>query len=57
MVQGRRDTVVDPSGAELLHQRMKGSQLEWLERSNHLVSLDVEAAQLLELVCRFVATD
>jgi len=54
ILQGRRDTVVDPSGAALLHARLPGSTLTWLERSDHLLTLDLEAAQVIETASSFL---
>lgn len=54
ILQGRRDTVVDPSGAALLHARLPGSRLAWLERSDHLLALDVEAAQVIGQASSFL---
>lgn len=44
VIMSRRDTVVDPSGAVLLHERLGSpvKRLLWLDRSDHLVPLDVE---------------
>lgn len=54
ILQGRRDTVVDPSGAALLHARLPGSRLAWLERSDHLLALDAEAAHVIALASSFL---
>ena len=54
IVQGRRDTVVDASGAAELQARLPGSRLSWMERSDHLLTLDVEAAEVLSTVAGFL---
>ena len=49
IVQGDRDTVVDPSGAPWLAERLgPTAELVRLPRSNHLVTLDADAAEVLE---------
>lgn len=54
IVQGRRDTVVDADGAATLHTRLTGSRLEWMERSDHLLTLDADAPRVLEVVTGFL---
>lgn len=42
--QSKADSVVDPPGAQWLYDQLGSTQkyLEWLERSNHIIPLDVE---------------
>jgi carboxylesterase len=56
IIQGTRDTVVEPALAGWLHAKLGSSQktLVKLPRSDHLVALDHERALVVELVRRFV---
>ena len=55
VVQGRRDTVVDPAGAELVYARLAGDKrLLWVEGSDHLLTLDVGHGQVLREVTGFL---
>ncbi len=55
ILQGARDTVVDPSGASWLHQRLPGSVLQFVD-SDHLLTLDVSAAQVIARAVEFLCT-
>jgi len=56
ILQGRRDTVVEPSGARWLHERLPAarSRLIELPRSDHLLALDVERRTVIEEVLAFL---
>ena len=54
IVQGRHDTVVDPRGAALLHAALGGPKRLVYVDSDHLVTLDHSAPQVLEIVERFL---
>lgn len=56
IVQGRRDSIVEPSGAAWLHDRLKPGQSRLIElpRSDHLVVLDRERGALIDEVLRFL---
>jgi carboxylesterase len=56
IIQGKRDTVVDPGHAAWLHQHI-GSEhksLVILPRSDHLVALDFEREQVIALTREFI---
>jgi carboxylesterase len=56
VIQGRRDTVVDPLGAERVVLGLAGNKrLLWLEDSDHLVTLDAEAERVAREVGAFLA--
>ena len=48
--QSKRDTVVDPPGAQWLYDNLGGSNksLEWLSQSNHVIPLDLERSQVFQ---------
>lgn len=56
ILQSRQDTVVDPQQAEWLYQELGSQQksLHWLERSDHILPLDVEREEVFALVCQFL---
>lgn len=56
IVQGRLDTVVEPSGAAWLHRSLKAgrSRLIELSRSDHLVALDRDRESMTEAVLSFL---
>jgi carboxylesterase len=56
IIQGRLDSVVEPSGAAWLHGRLKAarSRLIELPRSNHLVSLDKDRESMIDAVLAFL---
>lgn len=57
ILQGRRDTVVEPSGAAWLHEHLGSAdkRLVWLERSDHLVALDHDRDPLIATTLGFLA--
>lgn len=57
IVQGRLDSVVEPSGAAWLHGRLKAdrSRLVELPRSDHLIALDTERQTMIEAVLAFLS--
>ena len=56
IVQGRLDSIVEPSGEAWLHGRLKAgrSRLIELPRSDHLVALDRERNAMIDEVLRFL---
>jgi carboxylesterase len=56
IIQGRLDTVVEPSGARRLHERLTAarSRLIELPQSDHLVALDVERRMVIDEVLSFL---
>jgi carboxylesterase len=56
IVQSRKDTIVDPSGAEYLEQELGSTdkKLLWLDHSDHVVSLDREREQVFRAVGNFL---
>jgi carboxylesterase len=56
ILQGRRDSVVEPSGAQWLHERLAAarSRLVELPRSDHLLALDVERRTVIDEVLSFL---
>ncbi len=56
IIQSIRDSVVDPSGAVLLHQKLGSNQkhLHWLNRSDHVITLDVERDQIFAAIADFL---
>ena len=56
VVQGARDTVVDPNGAREIEAGLRGRKaLLMLERSDHLVALDVDHAEAFAAITRFIS--
>lgn len=57
VIQGRRDTTLDPRGAESLYSRVGSpvKELHWLEGSTHCVVLDQELPAVADLTLKFVA--
>jgi carboxylesterase len=56
IIQGRRDTVVAPPGAEMLLARLGGPKsLVWMDQSDHLLTLDVDAESVLAEATRFLS--
>lgn len=56
ILQTRQDTVVEPSGAEFLHQQLGSAEkhLHWLENSDHVITLDVERDRVFAAVAGFL---
>jgi carboxylesterase len=55
VVQGARDTVVDPAGARDIDAGLRcRKELVMLERSDHLIALDVDHAEAFAAITRFV---
>jgi carboxylesterase len=56
IVQGRLDSVVEPSGAAWLHKRLNAgpNRLIELPRSDHLVALDSERGSVIDAVLSFL---
>ncbi len=56
IMQSIEDSVVDPDGAEYLHEHLGGSEreLHWLRRSDHAIALDVERETVFERVGAFL---
>ncbi len=57
IIQSRKDSVVDPSGAEYIYQHLGSSdkQLRWLTNSDHIVTLDFERDVVFAEVGAFLA--
>ncbi|MCC6338081.1 MAG: alpha/beta fold hydrolase [Myxococcales bacterium] len=56
LLQGAKDTVVDPSGARRLHDGLRGEKrLVELEDSDHLVVLDSQCPRVLDEVTAFLS--
>ncbi len=51
IIQGRNDTVVEPSGAAWLHEHLgsRRKHLAWMPRSDHVVALDHDRDEVLRL--------
>ena len=58
IIQSPLDRVVCPSGAHYLMENLGSpiKELLWLEKSNHVVTLDVEREQVLERISQFLET-
>lgn len=56
IIQSHRDAVVDPRGAKYLMQHLGSSQkrIHWLNRSNHIISLDVEREEVFSHILDFL---
>ncbi len=56
IMQSQQDSVVDPSGAEYLHQHLGAQEkwLHWLSRSDHVIGLDVERQEVFRTVGKFL---
>jgi carboxylesterase len=59
LMQSVEDSVVDPDGAEYLHQHLGSTEreLHWLRRSDHAISLDVERETVFARVSAFLDRD
>ncbi len=56
IIQSPKDIVVDPSGAEFLYQNLGTStkKLHWLQKSNHVITLDIEREEVFAQVGTFL---
>ena len=57
IIQSPSDSVVDPSGATFLYDNLSSvadKQLSWLERSDHIITLDVERERVFQEVKAFL---
>ena len=56
--QSKADSVVDPPGAQWLHDRLGSTHktLEWLSESDHIIPLDVERASVFQRIHSFLDT-
>ncbi len=56
LVQGRREHTVKPESVEYIYARIASQEKEivWLEKSGHIVTLDMERDQVYESVTRFL---
>ncbi|MDX2272470.1 MAG: alpha/beta fold hydrolase [Cyanobacteriota bacterium] len=56
IVQSRQDSVVDPAGAEEIYRKIQSpvKKLVWLEKSDHIISLDWERELVFEEVRNFI---
>lgn len=57
IIQPRRDRVVDPTGATMLLDSLGSAQkqLVWLERSDHILTLDYDRDQALQAIGAFLS--
>ena len=56
IVQGRLDTDIDLKGIDTLYRETGSThkELHWMENSNHVVLLDHEREQVLQLTVQFI---
>lgn len=56
IMQTRGDRVVNPQGAQFLYDRLGGEtkELQWLERSDHIITLDDEKEQVFAAIAKFL---
>ncbi|HEY9823976.1 MAG TPA: alpha/beta fold hydrolase [Stenomitos sp.] len=56
IVQSPHDSVVDPQGAVFLYNQLAASEktLHWLQRSNHIITLDYERDEVMQRVGNFL---
>ncbi len=56
VIQGRKDSVVEPSEAQWLIDRLgsREKRLAWMDRSDHLVALDYDREHVAKDVVRFM---
>lgn len=59
VVQGRRDSMVPPANGEWVHRALgsKIKHLLYLDRSDHVVTMDYEKGVLFEKVLKFIQSD
>ena len=56
IIQSPKDTVVDPNGAKIIYQQLgsKEKKLCWLEKSDHIILLDVERDRVYQEINNFL---
>lgn len=56
VVQGRKDTTIDPASAEIIYYNIgsRVKELHWLEKSGHCVLLESEQEEAARLALRFM---
>jgi carboxylesterase len=56
IIQSRKDHVVDPAGASYLYEHVSSTEkkLEWLENSNHIITLDRDRQEIYRTVGEFM---
>lgn len=56
IVQGRLDTAIDLRGVDELYRKIGSSvkELHWMEKSGHVVMIDRELEQVVDVTCRFI---
>lgn len=56
IIQSLKDTVVDPNGARIIYQQLgsKEKKLCWLEKSDHIILLDVERDHVTQEINDFL---
>ena len=55
IIWGRQDKIISPAAADLLHQAISGSQLEWIEQCGH-VPQEEKPEATVPLVLSFLGT-
>jgi carboxylesterase len=58
LIQSTQDSLVDPSGAVFIHEHLGSSvkKLHWLQKSDHLITLDLEREEVFSLVRVFLSS-
>ena len=56
VVQGRKDTTIDPRSAEIVYQQVGATlkELHWMEKSRHCVLLEIEQPEVTRLTLDFL---
>jgi len=56
IIQGHRDHTVEPRSAEYIYDNVvsKEKSLHWLEKSGHLVTIDIEREKVFQKIIEFV---
>lgn len=56
IVQGRQDHTVQPRSAEYIYDRVASNEktLMWLEKSGHIVTIDIEREQIFRKISEFL---
>jgi len=57
IIQSQYDDVVEPNGASFLSQNLVNADIEltWLEKSNHMITLDIEKEKVFQETADFLA--